>query len=306
MFQKYNLIVILGPTASGKTTLAANLASRVNGEIISADSRQVYQKLDLGTGKDYNDYIVNGMQIPYHLIDIAVTGSQYNVFEFQKDFVKVFGDINHRGKKALLCGGSGLYIQAVIQGYKLIQVPINPQLRENLEPKPLEELSKILSQFKHLHNTSDVDNKKRAIRAIEIEAFYSIHPEIDFSYPEINALLIGVKFDRASERSRITERLALRLKTGMVEEVLALLNGGITADQLIYYGLEYKFITQYLIGEISYDEMFDSLNTAIHQFAKRQMTWFRRMEKQGMKIWWIDGYAPLEEKIGRIISIADI
>jgi tRNA dimethylallyltransferase len=303
MIRKYNLIVILGPTASSKTSLAAHLASKINGEIISADSRQVYRKLNLGTGKDYSDYIVNGQQVPYHLIDIAEPGSQYNVFEFQKDFVNIFEELNRRQKPALLCGGSGLYVEAVVQGYKLIQVPLNQQLRDELEPKSLDEMRIILSQFKNLHNTSDVDNTKRAVRAIEIESYYASHPEIDFSYPEINALLIGVKFDRASQRRRITERLTFRLKNGMVEEVEELLKQGLTPDQLIYYGLEYKFLTQYITGKLSYGQMFNGLNTAIHQFAKRQMTWFRRMENQGMKIHWLDGYQPIEEKLERIFSL---
>ena len=303
MLRKYNLIVILGPTASSKTSLAAHLASKINGEIISADSRQVYRKLNIGTGKDYSDYMVNGQQVPYHLIDIAEPGSQYNVYEFQKDFVNVFEELNNRQTPALLCGGSGLYVEAVIQGYKLIQVPINQPLRDELELKCLDEMRILLSQFKDLHNTSDIDNTKRAVRAIEIETYYASHPEIDFSYPKINALLLGVKFDRASQRRRITERLNFRLKNGMVEEVENLLKDGITPDQLIYYGLEYKFLTQYITGKLSYDEMFNGLNTAIHQFAKRQMTWFRRMENQGMKIHWFDGYQPIEEKLERIISL---
>ena len=303
MLRKYNLIVILGPTASSKTSLAAHLASKINGEIISADSRQVYRKLNIGTGKDYSDYMVNGQQVPYHLIDIAEPGSQYNVYEFQKDFVNVFEELNNRQTPALLCGGSGLYVEAVIQGYKLIQVPINQPLRDELELKCLNEMRILLSQFKDLHNTSDIDNTKRAVRAIEIETYYVSHPEIDFSYPKINALLLGVKFDRASQRRRITERLNFRLKNGMVEEVENLLKDGITPDQLIYYGLEYKFLTQYITGKLSYDEMFNGLNTAIHQFAKRQMTWFRRMENQGMKIHWFDGYQPIEEKLERIISL---
>jgi tRNA dimethylallyltransferase len=306
MIQKYNLIVILGPTASNKTSIAAHLASKIKGEIISADSRQVYRKLNIGTGKDYSDYMVNKMQVPYHLIDIAEPGSQYNVYEFQKDFIPVFEDLNRRKKPAILCGGSGLYIEAVVQGYKLIQVPVNQLLRNELEPKTLDEMRTILSQFKNLHNSTDIENTKRAIRAIEIETYYAGHPEIDFSYPKINALLIGVKFDRASERRRITERLKLRLNHGMVEEVENLLKEGITPDQLTYYGLEYKFITEYITGKISYEVMFNLLNTAIHQFAKRQMTWFRRMEKQGMKIQWLDGYMPLEEKLEKILSLLEI
>jgi tRNA dimethylallyltransferase len=305
MFSNYNLIVILGPTASNKTGLAAHLASKIHGEIISADSRQVYRRLNLGTGKDYEDYNVDGNTIPYHLIDIAEPGSQYNVYEFQKDFIRVFENLKQRNKIPLLCGGSGLYIEAVIQGFKLIHVPVNESLRESLEQKTLEDLIQILGAFKILHNTSDIDNKKRAVRAIEIETYYQSHPEIDFSYPELKPLLIGVKFDRVSQRNRITERLTYRLKNGMIDEVENLLKDGITPDQLIYYGLEYKFLTQYVTGKITYDEMFRCLNTAIHQFAKRQMTWFRRMENQGMNICWLDGYLPMDEKIERILSIAD-
>lgn len=303
MNSSYNLIVILGPTASGKTAVAANLASRIQGEIISADSRQVYRRLNLGTGKDYDDYIVNDQPVRYHMIDIAEPGSQYNVYEYQKDFVPVFNDICDRGKVPILCGGSGLYIEAVIQGYKLIHVPVNQLLRDQLETKSLDELIAILASYKNIHNNSDIENKKRAVRAIEIEEYYAHHPEIDFSYPEIRPILIGVRFDRATERDRITERLKQRLNNGMVAEVEDLLKAGNTTEQLIYYGLEYKFLTRYVIGEISYDEMFAGLNTAIHQFAKRQMTWFRRMEAQGMKIHWIEGQLPLEEKLESIAKL---
>jgi len=300
MKPNYNLIVILGPTASGKTAVAANLAKRIGGEIISADSRQVYKNLNLGTGKDYADYIVDGEKVPCHLIDISEPGIQYNVYEYQKDFVPVFEDILSRKRTPILCGGSGLYIEAVIQGYKLIHVPVNQPLRDEMEQKSLEELITILAGYKNIHNNSNIENKKRAIRAIEISDYYAHHPEIDFSYPEIKPLLIGIRFDRASERMRITERLDQRLNAGMIEEVKALLKSGITADQLIYYGLEYKFLTRYIVGEITYKDMFSGLNTAIHQFAKRQMTWFRRMELQGMKIHWMDGYLGMEEKMERI------
>ena len=303
---EYNLIVILGPTASGKTAVAAHLASHINGEIISADSRQVYRQLNLGTGKDYAEYMVDGTQMSYHLIDIAEPGSQYNVYEYQKDFVIVFEDIRKRGKFPILCGGSGLYIEAVIQGYKLIQVPINQFLRDQLEQKTLEELIAILATYKNIHNNSNTANSKRAIRAIEIEEYYVHHPDIDIRYPEINPLLIGVKFDRATERRRITERLKQRLQSGMIEEVELLLKNGVTPEQLIYYGLEYKFLTQYITGAIPYDEMFYLLNTAIHQFAKRQMTWFRRMELQGMKIHWMDGFMPMEQKMERILNLGRV
>jgi tRNA dimethylallyltransferase len=298
-----NVIVILGPTASGKTAVAARLASLINGEIISADSRQVYRHLNLGTGKDYNDYILDGKQIPYHLIDIVDPGTQYNVYEYQKNFVPVFEDITNREKVSILCGGSGLYIEAVIQGYRLIHVPINQPLRDEMEQKSLEQLITILAAYKNIHNNSDIENKKRVIRAIEIEEYYVHNPQIDLTYPEMHPVLFGVRFDRATERIRITERLKQRLKDGMVEEVEQLLKQGITPEQLIYYGLEYKFLTRYLIGEITYDEMFTQLNTAIHQFSKRQMTWFRRMEQQGMKIHWISGGIPMEEKMERIIKV---
>jgi len=297
-----NIIVILGPTASGKTSVASHLALKIDGEIISADSRQVYRNLNLGTGKDYSDYIVNGVSIPYHLIDIAEPGSQYNVFQYQKDFIKVFEDIQQLEKIPILCGGSGMYIEAVIKGYKLIQVPINQSLRDNLDTKSLNELVAILMSYKTIHNISDTESKKRAVRAIEIEEYYSIHPEIDTYYPKINPLLIGVRFDRFTQRRRITERLKQRLESGMIDEVENLLKAGVTSEQLIYYGLEYKYLTEYVTGIITFEEMFTLLNTAIHQFAKRQMTWFRRMERHGMKIWWLDAYDTTEEKVSKIIS----
>ena len=302
----YNIVVILGPTASGKTAVAAHLASRIDGEIISADSRQVYKHLNLGTGKDYGDYTVNNRQVPYHLIDIVEPGTQYNVYEYQKHFVPVFEDIKNRGKVPILCGGSGLYIEAVIQGYKLIHVPVNQPLRDELEKKSLEELIAKLATYKNIHNNSDIENTKRAIRAIEIEEYYVHNPEIDLSYPEMHPVIFGVRYDRATERQRITERLQQRLKAGMEEEVEQLLKNGTTPEQLIYYGLEYKFLTQYIVGEISYDKMFTGLNTAIHQFAKRQMTWFRRMEGQGMKIHWLAGAMPLEEKMTKILKVTGI
>jgi tRNA dimethylallyltransferase len=303
MSTKYNLIVILGPTASGKTAVAAKLASQVNGEIISADSRQVYQQLNLGTGKDYSDYLVGGKEIPFHLIDIAEPGSQYNVYEYQKDFIPVFEKLQSLHKLPILCGGSGLYIEAVIEGYKLIQVPVDQSLRDKLAEKSLEELVTILSQYTLIHNNSHTDSIKRAIRAIEIQEYYRVHPEINFNYPEIKPLLIGIKFDRATERQRITDRLRKRLDDGMIDEVKNLLKSGVTPEQLVYYGLEYKFLTNYVMNEISFEEMFSGLNTAIHQFAKRQMTWFRRMELKGMKIHWIDGYMPEEEKLERILAL---
>lgn len=300
---KYNLITVLGPTASGKTTVAAKLASVLGGEVISADSRQVYRGMDLGTGKDYADYTVDGQPVPYHLIDIVDAGYEYNVFEYQKDFLKVFEEITRRGKLPVMCGGSGLYLEAVLKNYKLIQVPLNEPLREKLSGKTLAELTEMLKSYKNeLHNITDIENEKRAIRAIEIEEYYLLHPEIDTQMPDIRSLVVGVKFDRQSRRKRITERLRQRLKAGMLAEVQRLLDSGLTPEQLTYYGLEYKFMTQHLTGQLSYQEMFEGLNVAIHQFAKRQMTWFRRMEKQGIEIHWLDGYMPLEEKIAKILE----
>ncbi len=301
---KYNLITILGPTATGKTGLAANLAAKINGEVISADSRQVYRGMDIGTGKDYDDYFVDGKEIPSHLVDIEDAGVHYNVYRFQSDFVKVFEAIHSRNKFPVLCGGSGLYLEAVLKNYKLIQVPPNKQLRKELEGKSLEELTEILQELKpKLHNKTDVETDRRAIRAIEIEKYYRENPEIDTYFPDIKSLNIGVKFDREIRRQRITSRLKQRLEEGMPDEVQHLLDSGLTPEQLIYYGLEYKYLTLHLAGELSYDEMFRQLEIAIHQFAKRQMTWFRGMEKRGTKIHWIDGHLPMEEKVEEIIEL---
>ena len=301
---KYNLITVLGPTATGKTTLAAHLAARMNGEVISADSRQVYRGMDLGTGKDYEDYFVNSVEIPSHLVDIEDAGVHYNVYRFQSDFVHVFEDIQNRNKLPVLCGGSGLYLEAVLKNYKLIQVPPNKELREELDGKTLDELTAILNELKpELHNKTDVETDRRAIRAIEIEVYYHEHPQIDTSFPDIRSLNIGVKFDREIRRQRITTRLKQRLENGMLDEVQRLLDNGLTPEQLIYYGLEYKYLTLHLTGELSYDEMFNRLEIAIHQFAKRQMTWFRGMEKRGTKIYWVDGSLSLDEKLETVISL---
>lgn len=298
--QKYDLIVVLGPTASGKTALAAGLADQLGGEIISADSRQVYRGMDIGTGKDKDDYRVNGRHIPYHLIDIVEPGARYNVYEFQKDFLKAYNGIRERGKWPVLCGGTGLYIEAVLKGYRLIPVPPDPELREELNHRSLDELVEILrSESRHLHNTTDLTSKKRAIRAIEIARYYGAHPEADIAFPQIRPFILGVKYDRPVQRRRITERLKQRLETGMVDEVRGLQEKGLQRDELEYYGLEYRYVGRYLEGELSYDEMFTQLNTAIHQFAKRQMTWFRRMERNGFVIHWLDGHMPLEEKLNR-------
>ncbi|GAB7086485.1 tRNA (adenosine(37)-N6)-dimethylallyltransferase MiaA [Marinifilum fragile] len=300
MKMHYNLLVVLGATATGKTSLAVNLAKDFNGEIISADSRQIYRGMDLGTGKDIEEYVVDGVEIPYHLIDIADAGYKYNVFEFQQDFVKAFEDISSRKKLPVVCGGTGMYLEAVLKGYKLIAVPKDQSFRDEMESKSLEELEVILRSYKDLHNNSDLETKKRAIRAIEIERYYAANPQIDMDYPEMNPLLIGIKFDRESRRDRISFRLKERLKSGMVEEVDGLLKSGVSAEDLIYYGLEYKFLTQYVTGQITYDEMYSGLEIAIHQFAKRQMTWFRKMERSGSNIHWLDGYMPLDEKIAKV------
>jgi len=301
---KYNLITILGPTATGKTGVAAHLAAKIDGEIISADSRQVYRGMDLGTGKDYDDYFIDGKEIPSHLVDIVDAGVHYNVYRFQTDFIRVFDEINSRNKMPVLCGGSGLYLEAVLKNYRLIEVPPNKELRKELEGKSLEELTGILKKLKpQLHNHTDVETDRRAVRAIEIEKYYAANPKIDTSYPEINSLNIGIDFDREMRRERITTRLKQRLDEGMLDEVQRLLDSGLTAEQLIYYGLEYKFLTLHLTGELTFDEMFAKLEIAIHQFAKRQMTWFRGMEKRGTKIHWINGHLPMEEKVAEIVKL---
>lgn len=299
---KYDLITILGPTASGKTSFACALASVFDAEIISGDSRQVYRQMDIGTGKDLSDYIVDNKTVPYHLIDIHDAGYKYNIYEFQHDFHKVYADIQKRNTMAILCGGSGLYIESVIRGYNLIDVPENKELREHLKHKSLEELTFILESYKNLHNSTDVDTIQRAIRAIEIEEYKSQQHASHNAYPPLKSLTIGIDIERELRRRKITERLHTRLQEGMIDEVQLLLNQGLSATDLIYYGLEYKFITQYLIGELSYDEMVAQLEIAIHQFAKRQMTWFRGMEKRGTPILWIDASLPVEEKIKIIKS----
>lgn len=296
----YNSICVLGATATGKTSLATELAFNYDAEIISADSRQIYRGMDIGTGKDLGEYTLHGKDIPFHLIDIADAGYRYNLYEYQQDFIKAWDDISSRGKLPLICGGTGLYIEAVLKGYKLIAVPTNEDLRATLEGKSLEELSSILKTYKELHNTTEVDTTKRAIRAIEIEDYYKTNPTIDTYYPDINPLIVGIKFEREERRERITQRLHARFEEGMLDEVRGLLNSGIPAEDLIYYGLEYKYMTQHLTGEISYDYMVEKLNISIHQFAKRQMTWFRKMEKDGFNIHWLDGHMSTEEKVERV------
>ena len=300
---KYDLITIIGPTASGKTPLAAALANKLDTEIISGDSRQVYRRMDLGTGKDLVDYTVNGHEVPYHLIDIVEPGYKYNVFEYQRDFLKAYEEITAIGKLPVLCGGTGMYVESVLKGYRLLPVPENPELRASLEGKSLEELTHILEGYKKLHNSTDVDTAKRAIRAIEIEEYYKQQPPEYREFPSLHSLIVGVNIDRELRREKITRRLKQRLEEGMVEEVRGLLAEGIHPDNLIYYGLEYKFLTQYVIGELTYEEMFLQLETAIHQFAKRQMTWFRGMERRGFTIHWLDATLPMEEKLEQIINL---
>ena len=299
--EKYDMLAVVGPTASGKTSLAVELALAIpEAEIISADSRQVYRGMDIGTGKDLAEYVRDGIAVPSHLLDIVDAGEKYNLFEYQRDFLVAYNDIVERGAFPVLCGGSGLYVESVLKGYRLLPVPENQQLRESLEEKTLEELTLILSRYKTLHNNTDTDTKKRAIRAIEIEEYYRTCPVEERSFPQINCLTVGVDVDREIRRGRITRRLYERLENGMVDEVRGLLDKGVTAEQLMYYGLEYKFLTQYIIGELTYDEMVKGLEIAIHQFAKRQMTWFRGMEKRGVHIHWIDAMQPRESQVEQI------
>ena len=298
----YDLLVVTGPTASGKTSLAATIAYMVGGEIVSADSRQVYRGMNLGTGKDYDDYTINGTTIPCHLIDIVDPGYKYNVFEYQRDFNKVYSDLRKRKVFPIVCGGSGMYADSIITGYKMYEVPPDTGLRIELEKKSMDELREILLTFKDLHNNTDTDSKKRLIRAIEIEHSSRNKVKTYNGFPRVKALLVGIMFDRETRRKRISERLWQRLNSGMVDEVKLLIDHGIDAETLIYYGLEYKYITFYLTGKISYVEMVKDLETAIHQFAKRQMTWFRGMERKGLKINWIDGELPMEEKVKIVLD----
>lgn len=315
------MITILGPTASGKTSLAAALAAQIDtldasiwggstkgAEIISADSRQVYRGMDIGTGKDLEDYTVEGKLIPYHLIDICDAGTKYNLFQYQQDFYDAYQDITHRGVLPILCGGTGLYIESVLKGYHLSPVPQNPALRSSLEGKTLEELTDMLVDLKakngsNMHNRTDVDTAQRAIRAIEIETYNLEHPMPERELPAVDSLVIGVSIDRDARRDKITHRLKQRLENGMVEEIKGLLNRGIPAENLLYYGLEYKFITEYVIGKTSYEEMLRGLEIAIHQFAKRQMTWFRGMERRGFTIHWIDALQPMEQKVEQVLEL---
>lgn len=298
---KKKLLVILGPTATGKTKLAANIAYQNDGEVISADSRQVYRGMDIGTGKDLADFEIKEEAVPYHLIDIVDAGEEYNVFNFQNDFLKAYAEITERNNQAILCGGTGMYIEAVLKGYRLLDIPEDEALRQELNSKEDEELISLLKNYKELHNTSDVLDKKRLIRAIEIARFEEENKDLIQDYPKIESQLFGIYFEREALRKRITDRLKYRFKNeDMIGEVEYLLASGITPEKLKYYGLEYKLITQFLLNEINRNELFEQLNIAIHQFSKRQTTWFRRMERNGFHINWIDGNLSMEEKIEEI------
>ena len=302
------LLTILGPTASGKTTLAAHVAAATDAEIISGDSRQVYRRMDIGTGKDLDDYTVGEKQIPYHLIDICEPGTKYNLFEYQRDFLDAYQDISARNKNAILCGGTGLYIESVLKGYQLSPVPQNEELRQRLEGKSLEELTVMLEDLKQrtgstMHNRSDVDTAQRAIRAIEIEEYNLVHPVPEREFPAIDSVIVGVDIEREARREKITRRLKDRLNDGMIEEVRGLVDSGIPQENLTYYGLEYKFVTEYVVGLITYEEMFTRLEIAIHQFAKRQMTWFRGMERRGFRIHWIDALLPMDKKVEKVLNV---
>ena len=305
------MITILGPTASGKTSLAAALAARIDAEIISADSRQVYRGMTIGTGKDLDDYRQGDRLIPYHLIDICEPGTKYNLFQYQQDFHLIYNNIVARGVRPILCGGTGLYIESVLKGYALSPVPQNQALRDKLADKSLAELTEMLEDLKRrnhsvMHNRTDVDTAQRAIRAIEIETYNLEHPTGNRTLPPIDSVIIGVDINREERRRKITQRLKQRLEEGMVDEIRQLLDRGIAPENLIYYGLEYKFVTEYVIGKTSYEEMFRQLEIAIHQFAKRQMTWFRGMERRGFTIHWIDALDPMDSKVAQIMDIAHI
>lgn len=302
------MLTILGPTASGKTAVAARLAAETGGEIIGGDSRQVYRRMDIGTGKDLADYVVGDRQVPYHLIDIAEPGTRYNLFQYQHDFLQAYQGIVSRGAKPILCGGTGLYIESVLKGYKLAPVPEDKELRARLEGKTLAELTEMLRELKRqngstMHNTTDVDTAKRAIRAIEIETFNGEHPMEAATIPPIDHIIIGMDIDREERRRKISERLRARLEGGMVEEIRGLISSGVKPEDLMYYGLEYRYVTEYVVGQTTYEEMFARLEIAIHQFAKRQMTWFRGMERRGFTIHWIDAALPMDEKTERIKQI---
>lgn len=299
------MITIVGPTACGKTSLAVALADKLHSEIISGDSRQLYKGMDIGTGKDLADYVIKDHKIPYHLIDIADAGTKYDIYQFQRDFLKAYNEITSRGIEPIFCGGSGLYVESILRSYRLFNVPQNQKLRDSLQDKSLEELTHILSSVKTLHNKTDIDSAQRAIRAIEIETYYQNIPTEQRSFPTLPNTTFGINIPRELRRDRITNRLHTRLAEGMLNETQSLLDSGIPPKSLIYYGLEYKYLTLHLIGQISYDKMVHDLEIAIHQFAKRQMTWFRGMERRGIKINWIDGTLPMKEKVDAILNLVN-
>ena len=308
LFSMKKMITILGPTACGKTSLAAVLAADIHGEIISGDSRQVYRGMDIGTGKDLADYRVGDICVPYHLIDIVEPGTKYNVYQYQRDFMRAYDDIVGRGVTPVLCGGSGLYLEAVLRGYRMAPVPENKQLRQSLEGKTLAELTEMLDGIKSrkgqkMHNTTDVDTAKRAIRAIEIELYQDEHPEETEDIQPVDSLVIGLQIDVEQRRERITRRLKARFDEGMADEIRRIIDSGVAPEDLIYYGLEYKYVTEYVIGQRDFEETFRLLEIAIHQFAKRQMTWFRGMERRGVSIHWIDSSLPMKDKINEIKKI---
>ncbi len=301
--EDHRLVVVTGPTATGKTALAARLAASLGGEVVSADSRQVYRGMDLATGKDRDDYLVDGRRVPYHLVDILDPGYEYNVYEFQRDFLAAFADIAGRGRQTVLCGGTGLYIESVLKGYRLVRVPVNHDLRAKLDGMDMPELQALLGSYRVPHNITDTADRARLVRAIEIQDHHSKLSGEGKGFPRFNAVVFGIAFERAELRERITNRLRERLEKGMAGEVVELLSQGLTPEQLMFYGLEYRYLTRYVTGEITYDEMFRLLNTAIHQFAKRQMTWFRKMERAGTRIHWLDGRIPLEGRLKMALEI---
>ena len=308
LFSMKKMITILGPTACGKTSLAAALAADIHGEIISGDSRQVYCGMDIGTGKDLADYRVGDINVPYHLIDIVEPGTKYNVYQYQRDFLRAYDDIVGRGVTPVLCGGSGLYLEAVLRGYRMAPVPENKPLRQSLEGKSLAELTEMLNDIKtrkglRMHNTTDVDTAKRALRAIEIELYQDEHPEETEDIQPVDSLVIGLHIEVEQRRERITRRLKARFDEGMADEIRRIIDSGVAPEELIYYGLEYKYVTEYVIGQRDFEETFRLLEIAIHQFAKRQMTWFRGMERRGVSIHWIDSSLPMKDKINEIKKI---
>lgn len=294
------MIIVTGPTALGKTRLAARLAAQLDAEIISADSRQVFKYMDIGTGKDLQDYVVEGQRVPYHLVDIRFPGDTFSVYDFVDEYNRIRPQILERGHNIILCGGTGLYIEAVVAGYHLPYVPIDQQLRERLQPLTDEQLAHMLADLRPLHNTTDLTDRDRLVRALEIELWKKDHPE---DQPEVPPhIILGVRAERALLRHRITERLHLRLQNGLIEEVKSLLDRGIPGEKMEFYGLEYRYVYRYLCGRISYEEMFSQLNTAIHQFAKRQDTWFRRMERKGFSIYWLDAAQGSDEIFAQALA----